>query len=420
MHDVPDNRRLTPRRRAAALVGLLAAAVLAGPTCRQRDELATQQPLTHEGVPQIRVLLTAGGVREVTISTTGAYELLADERVVSHARSSMPSTRISRRRAGWWVNDRPVTGRTIILNGRGGFLRLGATRYRGQFRIVPFGADALGVINVVNVETYLAGVLAKELYPSWSLEAYRAQAVAARSFALFHRATFGRSHAYDLGDSQASQVYGGADAETPTAWKAVRSTHGQILAYGEPGAERAFLVQYSSCCGGVVNPAEALRPANDIEPLAGQQRCADCRPCPHYRWPPVRVAKDDLYEALAATYPTVRRLGGLARIRVKSKTRTGRYLWLDLVGPRGRKVPIRAEDVRLALLRSGVPMEGMLRSMTCTIRDRGSVIEFVDGRGYGHGVGLCQWGAEGKAARGWAGEQILQFYYPGAVLVRTY
>jgi len=275
-------------------------------------------------------------------------------------------------------------------------------------------------VNHVDIESYLAGVLPRELYPTWEPEAYRALAVAARTFALVHMTTVGTRNDYDLGDTQASQVYAGLSAETGKSVGAVRSTYGIVLAFGEEGKERIFMTQYSACCGGRVNGAYVIRKANRIQPLMGGQVCEDCMACSRYRWPTVRVPKTLVHRALLGRYRAAAGLGGVRTIRVVSTTDYGRAVWVDVVGTTGRKLRLRAEDVRLALVFSRAPAARRLYSMNCEIRDAGQAIEFHNGRGFGHGVGLCQWGAQGKAEKGWTGEQILHFYYPGAKLFRVY
>jgi len=103
---------------------------------------------------------------------------------------------------------------------------------------------------------------------------------------------------------------------------------------------------------------------------------------------------------------------------VVSATPYGRAVWVDVVGG-GEFVRVRAEDIRLSLIYAGIPAAKGLNSMNCRMVDLGDSIEFADGRGFGHGVGLCQWGAQGKALMGWTAEQILLFYYPGATLYRV-
>jgi hypothetical protein len=151
----------------------------------------------------------------------------------------------------------------------------------------------------------------------------------------------------------------------------------------------------------------------------------------------VRVAKTDIARALAAAYPGAVRLAGVSEIRVAAATEHGRPIWVDVVGPPAlaagaapaagagsppppASVRVRASDLRLALLRANVASARALYSMNCRWRDAGTAIEFYDGQGFGHGVGLCQWGAQGKARAGWKAEQILQFYYPGSREKRLY
>ena len=134
----------------------------------------------------------------------------------------------------------------------------------------------------------------------------------------------------------------------------------------------------------------------------------------------MRFSKADLYRALADRYTAAEKLGGLRTIRVASETSYGRAVWIDVIGPAGKKITIRAEDLRLAVLRSDIPGRDKLYSMNCRLRDHGDEIEFYDGHGWGHGVGMCQWGAQGKAQRGWTAEKILAYYYPGSEIIRRY
>jgi stage II sporulation protein D len=408
---------LRPARWAGACA--LAAAAL---SCRCGDDIRRSGPVDLDVVPVIRVRLTAAPVRELAVGTTGGYRLQVDGQVRAESGAPLPRTVLARTGSTWRIGRLTAPGRELIVQpAAGSLLRVGRTRYRGQLRLLlDDDGERFHAVNHLDVESYLAGVLPKELYPAWSPETYRAVAVAARTFAMYHVSTLGTRRDYDLGDTQASQVYGGVAAETSKSWAAVRASRGIVLAFGEPGRERIFLAQYSSCCGGRVNGAYVIRNAHRIPPLAGGQICRDCAASSRYRWPPVTIDKGRIHEALVRRYPAAGRLGGLAEIRVHTATDYGRAVWVDVLGPTGRKVRLRAEDIRLALIFARAPAARRLYSMNCRMRDLGGAIEFCDGRGFGHGVGLCQWGAEGKARKGWTAEQILAFYYPGARLFRVY
>jgi stage II sporulation protein D len=415
--------RLTPKRHKPRR-GLSAACVLAAAMavhCRCNHVQQASPAPGVQAVPTVRVLLTASPVEEVRVGTTGGYWLKGDGQVLAQSQEAMPAVSVRRQDAGWRVGSLTTDARELLLVPTGDQqVRLGEVTYRGCLRLLPADSRRLVVINHVDLESYLAGVLSKELYPAWDSATYGAVAVAARTFALYHMTTFGARNDYDLGDTQASQVYGGVPGETPRSWDAAHSTYGTVLSYGEVGAERIFMAQYSACCGGHVNGAYVIRNAQRIPPLEGCQQCDDCQACTRFRWDPVRIAKPDIYRAIVARYPAAGEIGALSGIQVASTTPHGRAVWVDAVGPGGKKVRLRAEDVRLALIFDGPPAAKKLYSMNCQMVDRGREIEFRDGRGFGHGVGLCQWGAQGKARLGWTAEQILAFYYPGAKLYRVY
>lgn len=427
----------TPRRagrsrlRLAACIPLamlaaacLGAAVLLS-SCGRPDRAMTpvdQKPLRFEGVPTIRVRLTSRPIDRRTLYTTGAYRILADGRQVVQESGRLEKAVCLRQDGRWQLGLITTDARTLeLIPDRGARVGVDDAMYRGTLVLLADGPDRYYVHNHVDLESYVAGVLPKELYASWHVETYRALAVAARTYAMYEMATRGQNGSFDVWDSQASQVYGGMLAETDKSWRAVRDTHGWVLAWGAPGEERIFLAQYSACNGGTVNGAHVLRPVKQIiPPLAGGQADPDGQSCPRYSWEPVQIPKARIYRALASRYDKIRALGGLRTIRVKERTEYGRAIWLEAIGPDETGVTLRAEDLRSAMLMAGVNEAKRLYSMNCELRDLGSVIEFYNGRGFGHGVGLSQWGAEDKAARGMSGEEILEFYYPGAEIFAAY
>ncbi len=288
--------------------------------------------------------------------------------------------------------------------------------------LLAAGSDLFYVHNNVNFESYIAGVVPKELYPHFHPEAYRAQAVAARTYAMYEMLTRGKRKSFDVWATQKSQVYQGAIAETDKAWDAVRKTHGWVLAYGADGDEQIFLSQFSASNGGYVNGASVIRSGVDVNwaPLKGGQFDGMGKKCPVYSWKPVRLKKIDIYNALAKNYSRIRKLGNMKTLRVKSETDYGRPVRVLVINSTGKSETVRAEDVRLCMLRSGNKAAKKLYSMNCKIRDVGDSIEFYDGTGYGHGVGMSQWGAEERATKGHSAEDILDFYYPEAKILRAY
>jgi len=376
-------------------------------------------------VPVIRVLLTRTAVPQADFSAGRGFQIRAgDEIVVPGRPGAAPVSRIGRQAGLWRVGNAAFRATRVVLEPIDSrddrYVGFNGKTYRGRLHLLPRGDGEFIVVNHVNIEQYLCGVLPKELYPGWDVEAYRALAVPARTFAIYHMLHSGRRKDYDLGDTVASQVYGGRSGETPKSRQAISTTPGWILTARQGGRNRVFMTQFSSCCGGWVNAAMVLRDAPNIKPLRGGQKDLHCSASNKYRWPPVRVSKSELYTYLCRSRPAVRELGGLATVRVAWQLRHGRPVWVDVIGVNGKTVRIRAEAIRLALLFGGSPVGKRLFSMNCSIVDAGDFIEFRDGRGFGHGVGMCQFGAQGKALAGWDAWKIINFYYPGAEIVRMF
>ena len=411
-------RRLTQIIPAAALgAGILLVALLTTPGCPQPAGAPKRSFAKLEGVPEIRVLLASG--QSVRLAVAGPYRILADADVVDHSDVPLAPADLGRSGSLWRLGASTYRGGTLTLEPAGHApVRIGQTSYRGRIVFHPRQSDAWLAVNHVDLENYLPGVLAKELLTNWHENAYQAQAIAARTYALYEKYTFGPSHAYDLQAGQSSQAYGGHSAETAKSRRAAAATRGVVLAFGPEGGENIFRTYYSSCCGGMTNNVGVIYgPCVGSGPLAGGAACTDCAGSGQYRWPAVRVRKDALHRALGRSFPAIAALSGVKTIEVASEIH-GRPVWVNVVSPRGEKVKIRADEVRIALLRDG---QGKgIYSMSCPIRDADEFMWFGPGRGFGHGVGLCQWGAQGMASRGCSVEEILHRYYPGAKLIKAY
>lgn len=370
--------------------------------------------------PVVRVRV--GPDRSVaTISTTGPCRILVDGNVVLTATEALKPTPVSRREGLWRVGASAHPGAVLtLLPAADSTFRLDKTLYRGHLTLHPLAASSFFAVNHVDLESYLAGVLARELLKDWHGETYRTLSIAARTYAWFEASANQKDGPFDVWDSVMSQVYGGASGETPLSRAAAASTRGLVLMTQREGRPRVFRAYYCSCCGGRTNSAEVLRAEPPAAPLRGGVTCDDCRIATHYRWSPVRLSKRELYTALVAAFPSVRSLGTLSSVRVHSASAAGRPLWLDLVGPRGKSVRLLADDLRIAAIRGHVSGADRLYSMNCRLADSPATVDFLDGRGFGHGVGLCQWGAQGKALAGWPAERILLNYYPSSEIVRLY
>ena len=294
--------------------------------------------------------------------------------------------------------------------------------YRGKLKIIlNSDGKSFDAVNLVPLEPYLAGVVAAEMPNYWETEALKAQAIAARTYCLYVKRTLGQNRKWDLTKTQAHQVYQGLKAETKRTWHAVNSTYGRTLSCKQSAANfDIFPTYYSSVCGGHTESSKNIF-GNSFEPLVGV-RCPNCRTVAKpglFFWPMVEFKKDFVSDKLIKRYPNLKPLGRIEKITVDKQTdydNFSRMTNLKLVGSNGKSEFIRAEDLRLTIDPSGQK----IKSTACTIIDMGDKWAFTMGRGFGHGVGLCQYGAQALARKGVTARQILVYYYPNSKIKNIY
>lgn len=321
-----------------------------------------------------------------------------------------------------------------IASPSAGSIILDESRYPGAVVLVPLrdGGREAGVFDAVNyvpMEAYVPGVVEREMWPRWHDRAFEAQAIAARSYALFEQRLHRDRH-YDLTSTTASQVYGG-EAGSERIIAAARRTRGRVVTFDG----RVLPTFYSSCCGGTSQSASAAFPhfagGIDLPPLRSASRRAWCAEAgsEHHRWGPVQRDAEALSARLrawgAANGHPVSELRGLGRIEVADRTDAGRPTRFVVTDRRNGRFTLPAEHFRFACNHPvphlpDPPRDRQLRSSHVEPRVAGGTVHFTDGRGFGHGVGMCQWCAQGMAEAGQTTEQILELAYPGARIERLY
>ena len=378
---------------------------------------------------RIRVLLLSG-VPSFELAVHGRYVITDTQG--RRIGTSTGGLRLSTVRAGLWqppsieLGGHRYVGRELrIVPAKSGALELviagpngpQSRRYRGELRCHLLGDGTMDVVNALDIEAYLTGVLPGELYGKFHLETFRAQAIASRTYALYQKVTGPADRYWDVLSTPDSQVYVGMSSETSRAIEAVESTRGIVCTWHSRAGEKIFCTYFSSTCGGVTQDAANVKSYRSFprpDPLAGGVRCSYCRQAPHYTWPAVRMSKQEITERLVARYPTLAGLGTVERLEVIERTRHGRPRRIAVVGTTGRREELRSEDVRLCL----GPMT--VKSTNCRITTEGTDVVFSDGRGWGHGMGMCQWGAEGLARLGGTADDIIKFYYPNSRFDKAY
>ncbi len=296
--------------------------------------------------------------------------------------------------------------------------RLDPRFYRGRVEVVRLPTGEYVGLNVLPIEDYLAGVLSRELYGSWQPAAYRAQAIAARTYALYQMRTFGLTHAWDVTGTQNSQVYGGMRAETPRAWAAVRATWGEVMFAHQGTLRGIFCAFYSACTGGATQtPSDAWGDENAPTLTARIVGPVDAD-CSKYSWPPMTISKALVTQAVTLwgkknSLLYLSELGPISTVQITQRNDiTNRPTVVTFTDIYGHQGAMRAEEFRLALVTDPNRNVPAPPSSNFDIRNTPDSIVLYNGHGFGHGIGLSQWGAQEFALKGLSARYILNFYYP--------
>lgn len=283
---------------------------------------------------------------------------------------------------------------SISINGR---------RFRGTLLFHPVGNSRYDVIEYLGLSEYLYGVLPKEVDATWPLESLKAQAVVSRSYAVASKMARA-SERYDLSATVLDQVYGGQDVEKPDSNRAVDETRGDLLVDAEKKPVRAF---FHAACGGRTDLPEYVWKTDPSQGVYGIVSDSDyCEGYPRQHW--------KLTMSLSALRDRMRRAGlrikSIRDVTVMQKSPSGRSQIVLLTTSKG-EIQVAGNRFRLAL-----GPETLRSTFLTNVQVKKNHVYF-EGLGWGHGVGLCQWGARGRALAGQTYQTILLAYYPKAELI---
>lgn len=282
----------------------------------------------------------------------------------------------------------PVGGARLYVHGR---------VFRGDIKVLR-SADSITIVNIVELEEYLYGVIRNEVSTWWPMEALKAQAIAARTYVLYQmRESSGRN--YDVTADVSSQVYGGMFSERWRTNRAVDLTKGKVLSYNGT----IFPAYFHATCGGATCDASNLWKI-DLTPLKGVV-CNWCEKSPHYSWEKW-IEINEIRNKLENRGYVV---GEIKGFDITKRDSSGRVMEIQIRGIEDNVV-ITAKDFRT------IVGSDALRSTNFKITIIGDYVVF-EGLGWGHGVGMCQWGSYYMSRAGRKAEEILGFYYPGATIM---
>lgn len=290
----------------------------------------------------------------------------------------------------------------IVITPKSGHLTLNDRRYEGSFCLQAHNNN-LYVINRVPLEQYVYSVLKTESWPGWSLEINKTFAIAIRSYVLHKREQARASKLiYDIKDTNHHQTYTGYH-DTPILKQAVEETKGWYIAYNK----RPILAMFDCCCGGII-PGKIENGINFAQApyLKRVQQCKHCQDCKIYQWRTIFTISE-LEDALRPMFP---KINGIREIRIVKRDRAGLVT----------KIHIRDKHTTYVL--GGRKLYSLcgnkrVKSHAFSIKKESTIV-IIEGKGYGHHLGMCQWGAKHMIEKGHTFKDVIAFYYPGTELLR--
>lgn len=280
---------------------------------------------------------------------------------------------------------KPYYPESVIINGR---------IFRGDIQLIKNNMK-LSVVNHIDLEDYVKGISVRETSHYWPIDSLEAEVIVFRTFALYKMQENSKKD-FDLTSDVYSQVYSGRAAERYRINKAVDETKGLVLTY----QGKIFPAFYHATCAGYTEDA-ALLWNIDIPPLKGVS-CNFCQDSPHFKWHNV-LSQEEVKDALVKGGL---RIENIKDILILGRDKSNRITDLKIVNDK-KDMKISAKDFRNML------GPNVIKSTNFQVRVIDHDIVF-EGFGWGHGVGLCQWGAYFMAKQGYTYKQILEYYYPGA------
>ena len=385
----PDSIRIETVR---FMLERIAEELAAGPVEPPPDGV---EPFRLDAEPMVRVALGRGQTIRLEFSGQAVAEGTRDSVVLEPGEQEFSLYGGSLAVAGKDLGERAV-----VREGTGQGFYYKGVRYLGEAVLLARGQSIL-LVNRLAMESYLLGVVPREMPVSFEEQALQAQAVAARSYACA-LLEVSRGRDYDVSADTSSQVYGGADVATDKVRRAVEATRGRMLTH----AGRPVLSYFHSHSGGVLED-DAMVWATDLpyytvaqDPVSQETKAMD--------WE-FRISGKKLAKILRANGFHVPSVQG---IEAAERSPSGRLAVVRVLTPDG-PVDIQSNNFRL------MAGAGDLKSTFFDVKQQGETYIFK-GRGFGHGVGMSQWGAQGWAEEGAGYAEILARYYPGTYLECMY
>lgn len=337
---------------------------------------------------EIRVLVAKG--ENIPVSSNGYYEVNHLETITR--RYGEPISFFARGpliEIGGYGTFQPP----IIIEPINSYISIFKRRYRGKMEI-NIEEGRLLLINIIDIEEYLYGVIKMEIDSKWPYETVKAQAIIARTF-VYKNLGKHRESGFDLCSDVHCQVYGGINAEDPLAIKAVDETKGKLLHYENSLA----FVYYHSTCGGMTGDFSHTWGGKSL-PYLTSIICPYCTNSPHYYWK-ANLNISDIEKKL-----NIKNVYSIRKYPLSGRP------WKLFISHSKGEYEILASDFRKIF------GENFIKSTFFEIEQTKGYFVFI-GKGFGHGVGLCQWGAKRMGELRFTSSEILSFYFPGCIVKKV-
>ncbi len=397
-------------------------------SCSNIPGIKDEEPGSFIRVPFVRVLL--GETSES--STLGANHAFAIECIALGEQSIYYSSKPVK----VWANGRTLTVENhnglvlqdeldevnIIPRGNDNRIKVDGMPYRGIISVLPYGQN-VRLVNIVYMEDYLRGVVPPEIGKrnKNELEAVKAQAVAARTYAMAHLQQYG-NEPYDMKSTIYDQVYEGVRVENKLVNRGIDETAGRVVTF----QDALISAYYHSTCGGMTDNISHVWDRKEIEYLKATADSGACSWSKYYHWeetftePQLRTRVE---QYLSGSRGKDMRIDPIQSIEIVERTPGGRVAKLVL-STQNERFRFYKDKIRWVFMRA-TNQDLILPSDRFDVkikRDRIGQIKTISfiGSGSGHGVGMCQCGAIGYARQGWAYDNILTHYYQGSEVKKLY
>jgi len=332
----------------------------------------------------------------LSLKVSGLYEIADSDNRVLYQGKNLKTT-VATYKDGILLGEKNFnTNRLFVKADDADAIIIDGRRFRGNIELIKKDNHLL-VVNHIALEDYIKGVLYHEASHYWPQEALKAQAISCRTYAVYETQE-NKSKDYDVTSDIYSQVYGGRSSERYRTNKAVQQTKDLVLTY----EGKIFPAYYHATCGGQTTDASSLWNI-DVAALRGIV-CGFCNDSPHFRWHAV-LSLDEVKDKIASPDYKIKNIKDIV---ILARDKSGRIINLKIITDEKEK-EILAKDFRNLL------GPNIIRSTNFNISIVNHDVVF-EGLGWGHGVGMCQWGAYFMAKQGYKFDEILRYYYPGSVL----